>query len=56
MYLTHIMLLNLHYGIFSTYFDNTLISAPVISICTFIHICLFDNKKYCQLYLQANTD
>lgn len=40
MYLAHIMLLNLYYGIFSPYFENTLISVPLISICTFISVYL----------------
>ena len=40
MYLAHIMLLNLFYKIISPYFTNTLISVPLISVCTFISVYL----------------
>lgn len=36
MYLAHIMILNIFYGIFGNMFQSTLISVPLISVCTFI--------------------
>ena len=40
MYLAHIMLLNLYYGLFSPLFEAAYITIPIISVCTFITVYL----------------
>lgn len=36
IYLAHIMILNIFYGLLNSVFDMTLISVPIISVCTFV--------------------